>query len=77
MLTRKLLFLAFSAVFLDAVGGVCFCPVECLTCYTFDTYVYRPSACNDMEAAQECEKANWEIKDMQSALVPLVMLFLE
>jgi hypothetical protein len=30
-----------------------------------------------MESAQECEKANWEIKDMQNSLVPLVLLFLE
>lgn len=81
MLTHKTIFLTVSAIFLNRAGGVCFCPMTCLNCRDngelVNTAVHKPAACNDMESAQECEKANWEIKDMQNSLVPLVMLFLE
>lgn len=70
--------LSFNIV-LDRVTGVCYCPVVCLNCYgDFKrTYVYKPIGCIDTESAQECEKANWEIADMQSSLGALAMLFLE
>ncbi|GAX19188.1 hypothetical protein FisN_4Lh227 [Fistulifera solaris] len=82
MFTGKfIIFLAASAIVWEKVAGVCLCPIDCFNCRENGEIVRRPihklSACNDIESAAECEKANWEIADMQSSLASLVTLFLD
>lgn len=78
MLTRSFIFFfAIASSLWVKAAGVCFCLDEWVNRASSGWSIFRPAACNDMKAAQECEKANWEISDMQSSLVSLVLLFLE
>ncbi|GAX19189.1 hypothetical protein FisN_4Lh226 [Fistulifera solaris] len=82
MFTRIFIFFfASSSTFWKKVAGVCYCPIQCFNCLDNGDIIrwpiYKSAPCNDLESAQECEKANAEIKDMQNSIVPLVLLFLD
>jgi hypothetical protein len=61
------------------VDSVCYCPYQCENCGWPGDWVaeYGRVLCNDVESQSECDKANWEILDMQISLAALVTIFLD
>lgn len=64
---------------LPLAQAVCYCPVVCENCWRSGDYSHEVgrAPCNDIESQKECEKANWEISDMQWGLINLVDHFLD
>eukprot|EP00522_Entomoneis_paludosa_P004703 CAMPEP_0172472282 /NCGR_PEP_ID=MMETSP1065-20121228/68257_1 /TAXON_ID=265537 /ORGANISM="Amphiprora paludosa, Strain CCMP125" /LENGTH=277 /DNA_ID=CAMNT_0013230413 /DNA_START=534 /DNA_END=1370 /DNA_ORIENTATION=+ len=62
------------------VHGICYCPWEAARRCAYveaNRCTWYVSYCDDTEAATECQKANWEIADMQKSLSDLIGRFLD
>jgi hypothetical protein len=68
-----------SSLLPKVVTGICYCPYVCENCGwpNVGKAEYGRVLCNDAESQSECQKANWEIADMQNSLGALVSHLLE